>query len=304
MNKRAILSCIYYFDIFKYPLKVNEIVKYLNTQSPIENQSQFVAILDDLVNENQIFHSKGFYSRDQNIEELISNRIEYERRADETVAEALKYGNLIRKFPFIKGVLISGSLSKHVMKEGDDIDFFIISKANRIWASKIFLKLYKVFFLGNSYESFCLNYFISDGNLKIHEKNTYTATELATLIPIGCDDLHLELLNSNYWHKEFLPNFNYKKNNKYTTGDIDIPTSTKFVEKVLSGKIGHYLDNAVMKLHRYWNKRKYAHLSDEKDFELMMRASKEQIKVHPPNGQGKILKSYNKQVAKINNAGF
>ena len=40
---------------------------------------------------------------------------------------------LLKLIPFIRWVCVSGSLSKGVMEEDSDIDFFIIVQKNRLW---------------------------------------------------------------------------------------------------------------------------------------------------------------------------
>ncbi len=59
--------------------------------------------------------------------------VEYNRLAEIRLKDAKKYARVIANFPFIQAVFISGSLSKHVMKPNSDIDFFIITKPDRLW---------------------------------------------------------------------------------------------------------------------------------------------------------------------------
>ena len=48
-----------------------------------------------------------------------------------------KWGaSIIAAFPFVRAVGISGSLSKQYADENSDIDYFIITAANRLWIAK------------------------------------------------------------------------------------------------------------------------------------------------------------------------
>ena len=85
-------------------------------------------------------------------------------------------------FPFVRGVFLSGSISKGFMSESDDIDYFIITAPGRLWLTRTLLILFKKIFLFNSFRNFCLNYFIDSENLYIPEHNRYTATEIVFLI--------------------------------------------------------------------------------------------------------------------------
>jgi len=79
---------------------------------------------------------------------LFNNYALAERRkkgndaAAKLLKKADKAANFIAAFPFVKGVAISGSLSKKFADEDADIDFFIITAANRLWLARTFLHLF------------------------------------------------------------------------------------------------------------------------------------------------------------------
>ena len=295
---KAVLACLAYFNIFQHPLRKEEIVNFLNT--PIVDQQLDQALID-LLESKSIFKIDAYYLLQDN-PDLVANRIAYERRADEKIEEALKIGKLIQKFPFTRAVCISGSLSKHVMKEDSDIDFFIMSKANRIWISKLMLKIYKFIFLKNSRALFCINYFISENNLYIEEQNAYTATELATLIPLGCEKEYEALMHANSWYKKFLPNFNKNSKKSFDINTENKPITSKIIEGLFGGGWGNFVDTSIMKFNTIRNKKKYVDLKKNKDFELMLRATKDQIKVHDSNHQNVTLAKYNKLIKKLDNS--
>ncbi len=291
----AIVACLTYFDIFQHPLRKEELHNFLRIPISIPQLEQS---LQNLLASKSIYLINGYYLL-QNDASRITDRLVFEKNADEKIELALKYGQLIQKFPFIKATLISGSLSKHIMREDSDIDFFIISKANRIWISKLFLKIYKILFLGNSKEHFCINYFIAEADLYIKEQNTFTATELATLIPIGCEAAYQNLLKENEWYKAFLPNYAILKRKSLQVAHLEKPLISKGIQQLFFGKWGDHFDTFIMKLHAYRNKKKYVGLTRNKDFELMLRATKSQIKVHPPNHQNVTLRKYRELVEKL-----
>ncbi len=285
-TSKSILHTLAYFDVFKHPLRVEEILAYLPIQ---EGEHSILLQLEDLIEKKQVFEHLQYYSL-SNDKTYISDRIKFEKNADKAIPNAVKYGNLIRKFPFVKGVMISGSLSKHIMKDDDDIDFFIVSAKNRIWLCKTFLKLYKVFYLKNSYDFFCINYFISEANLHIKEQNTYTATELKTLIPLGCNHLHKELMHSNLWANTFLPNFISNREIKVAETIKKFALST-FFEKIFYGKFGLAFDFLLMNFNKLRNSVKYRKIKKEKDYQLRLRSTMEQIKVHADNQQINTMKA-------------
>ena len=85
------------------------------------------------------------------------------------------------------------------MDEHSDLDFFIITKPNRLWIARMLLALYQKIVLLNSHKYFCVNYFVDEHHLAIEEKNLYTATELSTLIPLYGKEYYPQLMMANHW---------------------------------------------------------------------------------------------------------
>jgi len=283
--ERGILNALLYFDVFKYPLTKEEIHKYCQCKSNLPGEIN--ASLDFLAGKNFINHSGGFYfvSDDHSI---IERRINGNILADKFDSTAKKYSGIISKFPYVRAVFISGSLSKSYMDKDSDIDYFIITAPSRLWLSRTLLVLFKKTFLLNSHKYFCVNYFIDDTNLEIPDKNIFTATELVTLIPMLNADLFEKFLKANTWTKYFLPNANPSGQpvKKYSSNYLK-----SFLEKILNGFIGNKLDDLCLKITlKYW-KKKFIHFSPE-DFENALRSKKDVSKHHPNKFQEKVLALY------------
>ncbi|MEZ5195381.1 MAG: hypothetical protein R2764_02960 [Bacteroidales bacterium] len=84
--------------------------------------------------------------------------------------KAKRFSTFISNFPYVRGISLSGSLSKGYIGDDPDIDYFIITKENRLWLSCTMLIAFKKIFLFNSCKYFCVNYFIDTNNLEIEEK--------------------------------------------------------------------------------------------------------------------------------------
>src|SRR3954470_21979334 len=179
--QESILKVIAYFDIFYYPVTAEEILYFMNNPYTAQKLHQ---ALDELLKNEIIFKTKDYYSLHNN-EMFALKRIRANEAAKKQMKIAKKIAGLHIRVPFIKGVAISGSLSKNVAYKGSDIDFFIITKENRLWLSKLcFTTLIKcsTFFGLNKW--FCLNYIIDEKSLEVPEKNIFTATEIITLLPL------------------------------------------------------------------------------------------------------------------------
>lgn len=286
------LKPIIYFTLFKYPLSKEEIHNFSKTTSmnDLEDELAF------LEKKKIIFNNQGFYSCiDDN--SFLKRRLKGNEKAKNIMPKAFKRGEFISKFPYIKSVAISGALSKNYFDEEGDFDFFIITKKNRLWIARTILVLYKIVFLLNSHKFFCVNYFISEDCLKLEEKNRFTATEIATLIPITGIELFKEFQKENYWFTDFFPNLKLQ--------DLPLATNKKnknklssLVEYFFNSKIGDFLEYEFMKINlKRWRK-KHAHLSKE-EFEKAFKVNDKVSKSHPNNFQKKVLLLLNEKYAEI-----
>jgi len=208
--------------------------------------------------------------------------------------KALKYSAIISYFPFVRGVYLSGSLSKGYADKDSDVDYFIITEPGRLWLSRMMLALFKRLFLFNSHKYFCINYFIDTDSLEIQDKNIFTAIELATLITMCNTGLYRKLMQSNAWIKDFFPNTIME----CISGE-NIPANESrikgFIEKLFQGKWGDSLDTLCYKITLKKWQRKFKTLTKE-EFELNLRSKKNVSKHHPRGFQTKILNAYRKNI--------
>ncbi len=287
----AVLHCLAYFDIFKHPLKVGEVLDFLSVTSDRNEVQKAIA---HLLEQGTIEQNEEFFSiRKSQID--ITLRQTAEAKALDMMDHAIYYGKKIGGFPFVEGVMISGSLSKGVLHEDADYDFFLIIKNNKLWVSKLILKLYKLLFLGNSYEYFCINYLISDDALEIKEKNVFTATELLTAIPVSCKaSLFSDLKTANAWVSEYLPNKNWRT---YTEHISDKNRLARLLQGLLNNPFGSLIDRLIMTLTIMRNKIKYRKLTDKSIFNIAFKSTRSESKVHPNNTQKTVLETHKEKIS-------
>ncbi|MBJ7427993.1 MAG: nucleotidyltransferase domain-containing protein [Bacteroidia bacterium] len=287
--KSNIIKTLLYFDIFNYPITMDEIINFMPMAKG--DEQIFKNNLNELVLENYIFQMGDFYCL-KNGKELVEKRLVGNNHAQLNLQKAYKNSELIGAFPYVVGVCISGSLSKGYMDESGDIDYFIITKPERLWIARTLLILYKKIFLFNSRKHFCVNYFIDTNNLEIPDKNIFTATEVLTLIPTYNHQLFHQFVKNNTWAYDYLPN---KELTERPASDYQLNPFKKFTERILNHKIGDYLDNFFMKITIQKWKSKFKHLETE-NFELALRSRKYVSKHHPQSFQKKVLTALDKGV--------
>ena len=285
--QKDILATLTYFNMFDYPLKKRELYIFLACKV---NMQEFEVALKDLLDAAAIFKIGNFYSLFNN-RALADRRVKGNQKAALLLKKAEQVAALIASFPFVKGVAVSGSLSKRFAGEDADIDFFIITAANRLWIARTFLHFFKkITFILNMQDFFCMNYFVDESHPCILEKNVYTATEIATIIPMRGMEVFDNFYTANRWTKDFLPNNNLYINSAKKTCRT---WCTRLTEKLLDNRAGNYLDNLLMKLTaRSWNAKARHKKRNSKGLLLGMHTGKHFSKPDPGNFQQKLLQRY------------
>ena len=278
----AIIKTLLYFDIFNYPLKSEEIFHFAGTKAL--NVGEINTALHHLVGEKLVYCFDEFFSTQNNIEN-VERRRSGNALAELLMPKAIERARLIGKFPFVRSVMASGSLSKGYMDHKSDLDFFIVTAPGRLYFARMLLVLYKRIFFSNSSKEFCVNYFISTDHLEIEEKNQFTATELATVIPMFGQHIYGKLLEMNSWVYSFFPNY-------LPRPSIPLHERSGFLktlsEKIMNGALGQRIDDWCMKVTQNRWKKLYQDRYSDSDFEVAFKSKKHASKTHPRHYQKKV----------------
>ena len=282
---RAVLHTLAYFEVFAYPLDAEEVLRF---SAFAENLTEVKAALKNLVETGVAFQFGQFF-QSKNDPSWVPRRLEQNQRAEQFLPIAQRMGRFIGSFPFIRGVCVSGSLSKHCMKADSDIDFFMITQPGRLWLARTLLILFKKIFLFNSHKYFCVNYFLDTEHLEIEEKNRFTATETVTLLPIYGGEWYEAFCRENGWARTQFAHFPVRP-------ITDVPSHRRSffkrtVEWLLSGRLGAWLDEQAMQITLGFWRRKFKHLDAER-FDIALKSRQYVSKHHPLHFQGRVLDAY------------
>jgi hypothetical protein len=289
-SERDIVRALLYFEVFSYPLTADEVFHFSNYADTTLQQVR--EKLQNLVKQGILFQFGSFYQT-RNEAGWISNRLDCNRRADRLLPVARRMARFIGNFPFIRGVFVSGSLSKHSMSADSDIDFFLITEPGRLWLARTLLVLFKKIFLFNSRKYFCVNYFVDTEHLEIEEKNLFTATEIVTLLPMYGRESYEAFYHSNSWVRDFFPHFPPRPNNETPPGSRGFFKKT--TEWIFKGRFGDWLDIQAMRLTvKYW-RRKFRHF-DDRTFDEALKSRRHVSKHHPLYFQKSVLEQYAQRV--------
>jgi hypothetical protein len=293
--KVHVLKTLLYYDIFNYPLKCKEVFHFLGTNSITEDHVR--KTLDNLTNEVLIYRFGNLYSLHPD-ESNIERRVKGNNEAEKSLVVAQKKAKLISKFPFVRGVFASGSLSKGYMDEKSDIDFFIITTPGRLWIARTLLVLYKRLFLGGSRKHFCVNYFVDEDHLEIEEKNLFTATELATLIPLYGSEQYSRLIESNDWLKGFFPNYVSRPTENVPTSRVS--ASKKMLEALISACFATNIEAYFKRLTMKRWKKIFESQYSKADFDIAFKSKSYASKHHPQHFQRKVMEVYAEKLKLFN----
>lgn len=286
--KDGCFLALQYFGIFRYPLKMEEIRDFNPVKAtPDETRSA----LDELAAEGTIYQRGPFFLPVKD-EEWVPARIIANERAYQLLEKSGNYVSVIASFPFVRGIAISGSLSKFCATANPDIDYFIITEADRLWIARTFLHLFKkLTFLTGHQHYYCMNYFIDTKALTITHPNMYSAIEAATLLPVYNAPVIDRFYKENSWVHDYLPNhpgpvnLSYLRKNKKQPVKMAIEGITGIF---FPAKLNHFLMKLTdRKWRRKWKRAGYPEADYDRAFMTSIHISKN----HPVDYEKKVLAS-------------
>jgi hypothetical protein len=290
-TRQNILKILAYFDYFKYPLTFDDICNFLPQQC---NQSLISEMLSELLNENIIFKLEDFYSL-QNEPLLAQKRREGNQRAVKQLAIAKKVAGMLSLFPYVQTVAVSGSLSKHFADEKTDIDFFIITSANRLWIARTCMHLLKkISYIARKQHWFCMNYFVDEIGMDIQEKNIFTAMEITTLLPMQGINHFRNFIAANPWIDNYFP---ARIASSYSAPEIKNGFLRKCFEKIFNSRLGDITDKWLMNAtDKRWQNKTVQGKVDDHGARIGMMVNRHFSKPDPKNFQPKVIEQYESKV--------
>jgi len=317
--EKSILATIAYYDVMDYPLTGFEVFKYLmnpkhiaslsklNPDSEIEpfktiNLIDVLRTLNASTLKQYIDQENGFYFLKEFTppkagRDLYRLRIERQKISDELWKKSIKIIKWIQIVPFIKMVLMNGSMAIHNAKKESDIDLLIVVKNKRIWLTRF---LITAFFQitgrrrhGKKVANrFCLNHYIADNNLKISTASLRIAY-LAHLVPVL--ELEQGIYNrfqfENRWAGNYLYFYNLEKldNRQKIKNNNFLKSIRRFQEIILNTFIGTILEK-IFKFFQIAHIKRSKLLNQEGGRIIF---NDTQLEFHPDSPQSKILHKYN-----------
>src|SRR3989344_2853292 len=145
--KSSILATVAYYDIIDFPLKSEEVYKYLINpgrisilNKPIDDfeQDDVAKQLENLVKLNFVGSWEGYYFL-KGREGICLKRLEREGIAQAKWKKFLNVSRWLQSVPYVRGIFASGSMAMNNTSEDSDFDVLIIAKPGRIYTARLLL---------------------------------------------------------------------------------------------------------------------------------------------------------------------
>ena len=197
--EHAILEALAYSDIFDYPLRLEELHRYLPAQVGMQQLSEALDCI-----QVQVQHKDGFYFL-AGRQEIIEIRQQRQRHSEHLLSHAWRYGQMLGSLPFVRMVAMTGSLAVMNASHKADFDYLLVLAPGSLWTGRAFAVT-----LGRIMRLFghriCVNLLLSEKALAWQQHDLYSAREICQMIPITGVDVYHRFRMANTWTESFLPN--------------------------------------------------------------------------------------------------
>jgi hypothetical protein len=259
-TEQAIIKTLaYYQALGQYPLTSIEIYRYLQKENdghPIPSFYSLFKQLRESPELNQRLASQnGFFFLKGNVL-FFSQRIGRQKIAIAKWRKVRRIAKFLSLSPFLRGLLVSGSLALSNTKKGSDLDFLVITKENRIWTGRTFLSLLLQLIGQRRHDKvvadkICLNHYLSQAYLTVSLQNLSNAQLYSHLSPLTDYSNYRLFQKQNKWIANFLFFYPPNKQNHQRRLNEKSPLFTagrlaaRTVEILLNGALGNWLEKIL-----------------------------------------------------------
>lgn len=201
--ERACVETVAYADVFDCALTESELHRYL-VGVEADRVAVRTALASDRVAGGFLWRSGGYVTL-AGREQLVERRRECAEHGARLWPEAVRYGALLARFPFVRLVAVSGALAVDNAGVNGDIDFFIVTEPDRLWLCRG-LVIGVVRWAARRGVTLCPNYFLSERMLALDPPSLFAAHEVTQMVPVGHTGTYRRFRRLNRWTDRFLPN--------------------------------------------------------------------------------------------------
>ena len=196
-------AAVAYRDVFRFPMTAAEIHRCV--QGLRCTRQEVDGVLESEAMENLLV-SDGTYYGLRGREACLKTRTDRKDICEEAWQQAMSYASVLAMIPTIRMIGVTGSLANNNAREGDDIDFMVITEPGCLWRTRACVKLLQQLDYRFGQGRLCVNYLRSEAALEIDDRCTYIAQEIVQLVPVYGMETYWKFRRSNAWTNKLLPN--------------------------------------------------------------------------------------------------
>lgn len=200
-------------------------------------------------------------------------------------------GYLLQLAPFVRAVILTGSMTTGAATKASDIDLLIISRPGRLYSARFFATILTSL-TGIRRKpndkivagKFCLNYYLASNNLDIKPYTARCANFHRYIISVwDRDGIYERILRQNFWMRRFPLAIKNKSQVKPLNETFPIKISglllatQKFQELFLRCRFGDFVENKQFS----WQKKKITNSRIYKNNKSSIIVSKSELRLHP-----------------------
>jgi glycosyltransferase involved in cell wall biosynthesis len=140
-------------------------------------------------------------------EALVARRADGIRRTAELLERHRRVIEALAALPFVRSLALSGGTAHRNARGGDDIDFFVVTAAGRVFTT--YTLLFLASRLTRTRGVVCPNYLVDERNLTIaYHHDLFTAHQALSLVPIAGLETFERFVEANRdWVRDFYPSY-------------------------------------------------------------------------------------------------
>lgn len=186
---------VLYFDVFRHPLRLDELAALCG--AGIERAVEGACASGMVEREG-----RWVFRRDRGGDR--ARRSQRSAEAERQWRRARSASAALAQAPFVRGVLVTGALSKQSAEPDGDVDFMLLVEPGRVWTVKSALHLLRRGLPDPLREALCTNYLLGTDGLALPQRSMFHAVELATAVPMFGPGACTALLDANPWAADYV----------------------------------------------------------------------------------------------------
>lgn len=252
----AILRTLTYYDIFDYPLTVEEVWRWLYPAPGVtlgEVTTETVRQEIEGLIQQQKLERRGAYIVFPGREALVGTRTERMERSVKLWRRAASTARYLELVPFVKMIAVGNTLAIDNVRPESDIDLLIVVAPRHIWIARMIVtgivSLLGYRRHGNKIAGrICLSFYVTTegmdmSKLKSAESDAYLAFWTAQAVPLIDDGTYEKFRQANGWVDKLLPHaWSWEWKTKILSPNGGLQSIKNFYQLFFSTPIGHWFE--------------------------------------------------------------